>query len=450
MKSSLIPEKPILVYPSLAATVGLDEAVMLSCLSDMVTNIPSKFANGFYWHSVRVDQLHKALPFWDLRDLQRVSTSLREKGVIFIASGPLLQEASFKFAFNEKQTSTTRHMPSHTEITPQEQAHIARQTNSTFSGKNFISANWKPDQVTLEQLGQLNIPSDFAFRQVPEFIAYWRERNEAHRSWGQKFISHTIQRWRNFEEQENRKNKATAMFSNWQPSQACVDSMLQRGIARQFIFDQIQEFISFWQATGERHIAWESKFIQRVQSEWASQEARRNVSNQGFPIFNSWRPSEDAMEVMTVKSEIPLSFIEDSIAEFIIYWQEKGTESNTWNSLFIKHIRLQWHRYQHALDNSVDPQPISDNWLPSQDVFDILKLANIDQAFAKSLVPEFILYWKDRNEIHRSWNTRFLHHAKRTWAKQHQFVDPQNNQNTLRSTREISLEEELNDTSWAD
>lgn len=453
MKSSLIPEKPLLVYPSLAATVGLDESVMLSALNDLVVHIEGETNNDYRWFTLSRDQLEQALPFWDLRDIQRVSTNLREKGIIIIASAPVQSDTQFKFAFNEAAappSSTRQAQPNHQTVA-NSAAPNQNQARPVAAGKNFISASWQPSEVSLTQLAQLNIPAEFALQQLPEFVTYWRERNEPQRSWDQKFISWVIPRWRSFEEQQQRRTKASAIAAAWQPSEQCVQELEQRKIPRQFILDQVMEFVRYWQATGEQHIAWEAKFIQRVTSRWADMESKRNVSNEAMPISNNWRPSEDAMDVMVVKSEIPASFIDDTIAEFIIYWQEKGTRSNTWNSMFIKHVRLQWHRYQHAInssDHNCEAHVIPENWQPANDVFDILALANIDANFAQELIAEFILYWRERNELHRAWNSKFLQHVKRSWAMRHQ-VNAQPQQDNLRSTREISLEEELNDTSWA-
>ncbi len=468
MKSSLIPELPLLVYPSLAATLGLDEAVMLATLSDLVAQQPGAENNNFTWFQLDINTISERLPFWDRRDLHRVSTSLREKGVILIASAPLLQEDQFKFAFNEKASQQASANQPHSSPNASAQNTVPLNSASHNSaahnmaarspappaqpqavGKNFISNSWRPDGTVMQQLAQLSVPEAFAMEQLPEFITYWRERNEPHHSWGQKFISHVLKRWRTFEAQQARQNKAHPIPSHWEPSPQIVESLEGKHIPRNFILDQVQEFISFWQATAEKHVSWDSKFSQRILRLWAESETKRNVANKDYPIFSSWRPSEDAMELMTRKSEIPLSFIEDTIPEFIIYWKDRGTSSSTWNSMFINHVRLQWHRYQHSLDSGVEAKAISDNWEPSKDVYDILAMANIDPHFARGLIAEFILYWKDRNELHRSWNTRFLQHVKRMWAARHQMNAAGTNESNVRSTRDISLEEELNDTSWA-
>ena len=70
--SSLIPEKPLLVSPSLAATIGLEEACMLSLISEVATY--RQTAGG--WLELDEALLSKLMPFWTDYDLQRISKNL--------------------------------------------------------------------------------------------------------------------------------------------------------------------------------------------------------------------------------------------------------------------------------------------------------------------------------------------------------------------------------------
>ena len=81
---------------------------------------------------------------------------------------------------------------------------------------------------------------------------------------------------------------------------------------------------------------------------------------------------------------------------------------------------------------------------------------NIDLDFATSLLPEFIVYWKDSNQTHTSWNSKFLQHVKYHWAKRHQMQQQTDNSHggqqgthSTGRTRDRSLEQDLTDTSWA-
>lgn len=391
MKSSLIPEKPILVYPSLAATVGLEEAALLSVLSEMCHNLDAQANNGFSWYTLPCEQIADALPFFNAHDIQRVCQSLRDKGILLIGASLFGQDELFRIAFNEK-TAQTREPIKQREVSREIQNKrikpLARKSQAIFSGqnivgentsifgKNFIAPNWQPDDDTLAQLHQHNIPTDFARQHLPAFVTYWRERNEAQRSWGSVFIKYVMRQWRKFETETHQRNQEVQMH-------------------------------------------------------------------------NGWRPSIDAMQVLVEQATVSREFIEDAIPEFILYWQERGDKLSTWNSKFIQHVKLQWHKYQNSLESSTQPLPIAPNWQPSEEVFDVLRLANIDVQFAKSLIAEFQMYWRESGQIHTSWNTRFLQYVKKQWAQRHAFVSNTARDSTVRSTREITLEEELGDRSWA-
>ena len=161
------------------------------------------------------------------------------------------------------------------------------------------------------------------------------------------------------------------------------------------------------------------------------------------------------MEILS-RGEVDAQFIEDAIPEFVLYWRERGTTPKELNSKFIQHIRIQWARYTNSVGQGSVPQPITRQWFPSEDVFDILRLSHIDIDFARALVPEFIVYWRDSNQTHTSWNSKFLQHVKYHWAKRHQIEQAghqnagQQGSNPTGRTRDRSLQDDLTDTSWAD
>ena len=70
MSSSLIPERPLLISPTLAATIGLEETVMLHVLSEMKLRMPVMFRDNLRWLEVNLEALSDAMPFWHLH-LQR-------------------------------------------------------------------------------------------------------------------------------------------------------------------------------------------------------------------------------------------------------------------------------------------------------------------------------------------------------------------------------------------
>lgn len=269
-------------------------------------------------------------------------------------------------------------------------------------GANLIAPNWKPDQELLRQIAQHNIPEDFIRLQLPEFITYWRERGEPSHSWGAKFLKDLLHKWRNHQTQTARQAREN-----------------------------------------------NEEFLKR---------------DQDIAMHAGWRPSNDALEVLVKHASISFAFVEDAIPEFVLYWQERGEVGRTWNSKFIQHVKRQWVRYTSALENDTEPKRIPENWQPSTDVFDVLRLANIDMEFAKRQVGEFLLFWRDSNQLYASWNTKFLQHVKYHWAKQHAltsstqqpFIASQGNHHagqqathSTSSTRDRSLVQDLTDRSWA-
>lgn len=393
MSSSLIPEKPILISPSLAATIGLEEATLLTVLNDLIQHKPYQLREGFRWWIVEESVLLKQVPFWNNHDLQRICKNLCDKGILLLASAPITQSHELHFAFNEaandaRVSDITQQSP--LQNTPQTSDQLSTQASAQPSaqtpsqrpvrGANRISPHWQPSDDVLRQIAQRNIPEAFAREQLPEFITYWRERDEISHAWGAKFLQTVIRAWRNHETHFNREQSAKAMN-------------------------------------------------------------------------RQWRPSADALDVLIKHADIHPQFVEDAIPEFILYWQERGESSRTWNSKFIQHVRRQWNQYTATIENDTVPKPIQANWQPSQDVYDVLRLANIDVIFAQNLVQEFVIFWRDSQQVNRSWNTKFLQHVKFLWAKSHNtdaarsISDPASGQ--TEKTRDRSLMDDLTDRSWA-
>jgi len=390
MSSSLIPERPLLISPSLAATIGLEEACMLSILGDMAAYLPLVPSNGREWLDLDEVWISRSMPFWTDYDVQRISRNLKDKGIIVLASAPYVESRRLTLAFD---------------AAGQNYSDAAVATPAINAGANLIAPYWQPDQELLRQIAQHNIPAEFVRQQVPEFVTYWRERGESSHSWGAKFLKDVLHKWRSYETQ----------------------------IARQKRED------------GERQ-------VRERDTEFLNRDLE-------IAMHSQWRPSKDALEVLVKHASISLAFVEDSIPEFVVYWQERGEVGRTWNSKFIQHVKRQWMRYSSALEHDTEPKRIPDNWQPSKDVYDVLKLANIDLKFAQQQVTEFVLFWRDSNQVYASWNTKFLQHVKYHWAKQHalttvnsQQVNPHAGQQFPHSsgrTRDSSLAEQLNDRSWA-
>ena len=368
MSSSLIPEKPLTISPSLAATIGLEEAVMLQGLHEAMPYLKADIRDGYKWYGYEKRDLEQRFPFWQAGDVQRIANSLRDKGVVVLDESHYLLSGILKLALNEKVVAAVA-APATPAATPA--AVPVAATSATVShgkGSLKMQAGWQPDGEIIKQLQQMGISREFIQECLPEFVHYWSERNEAHHGWGSKFRSWIVRRWR---EQE---------------------------------------------------------------TVFAAQQRSSEMPEQ-------WRPDIDAMEILQ-RAGVSKDFIDDAIPEFVLYWRERGDSTSTWNSKFVQHIRLQWARYTQAVKNDRELQLIPANWQPSAEVFEILAMANIDASFARQLVPEFVLYWKESRQMQQSWNSKFLQHVKYHWAKRHQL--------SAKGKDHLGFIERHTDKSWAD
>jgi DnaT DNA-binding domain len=363
MFTSLIPERPLLISPTLAATIGLEEAVLLHVLSELVLRQPGELRQQRQFFVVNPTQLQEAMPFWSWPDIQRVQASLQTLGLLLV-EGTTPGSNSYWVAINQSPTNIRSPQP----VAPSKPIPPAPSANSFApNSRNQGSAqplpvSWRPDPTVFLQCAQRNIPREFVDNAVVPFTLYHRERGKTHYSWQRAFLTWVI-------------------------------------------------------------------------ADWEKQRSTQSAKTYDSAMSSAWLPSEEALSILE-HGGISHNFIEAAVPEFILYWKEKGTVTSEWNSRFIAHVRRQWESYRHALENDNTPRPIPLNFTPDPACYDVLAMANIDVEFADALLKEFVLYWRDRNEIHRSWNTKFLQFVKFRWAQQGQAGQ--------------SLLDKFTDRSWAE
>lgn len=368
MTSSLIPERPLLISPTLAATIGLEEAVMLHVISELTLQHPPQYRNRRRWVALPWSQLCAHLPFWDNPEVSRVYQNLLEKGLLLSekVSG---REQAVWVAINQAERSSATSAPPIAAAPPQAPMDVFSPRNEGGQARP-ISPDWQPDQTLYRQcLQQHGIPRDFIEQRVASFVMYHHERGKAQYSWHNTFL-----KW--------------------------------------------------------------------VLREWRQEESHRGARERASDMSASWRPDEDAMSILE-HAHIPRDFIEDSVPEFVLYWRERGMVTSTWNTKFIAHVRRQWAKYSAMVESDSQPRPVPANYEPSPACYEVLAMANIDQNFARAQIPEFILYWQERGEANTAWHTRFLQHVKYKWASRAHAELPPNEQ------LETTLQR-MTDRSWAE
>jgi len=391
MKSTLLPERPLIISPTLAATIGLEEAVMLQVLAELMhgkeacrrTSKPS-----LEWVLLSDSDFNSAFPFWAPVDIRRVQTSLQNVGLIDVE--PDAASGSSYYAINDPNNGSQESHAVSPPPSPRPQpgghqlaAKIPSPSIPAAGSASLMAANWQPSVEWIRKCQQHNVPEEFIHALVPEFVGYWRDRGQARFSWGNAFYKWVLKAWR-------------------------------------------------------------------------EEQTRKGAYELATEMSSAWRPSDDAVGILEM-SGINSSFIEDAIPEFVLYWRERGMVNGAWNTKFIEHIRRQWAKFSASFGYDDTPKVIPADWRPSNDCFEILQLAEIDEEYAKGKIPEFVMYWKDSQQVKSSWNTAFLQYIKQDWARQLKQIESADigyaeNQSLAGSSRQRVTErfQRIADRSWAE
>ena len=243
---------------------------------------------------------------------------------------------------------------------------------------------------------------------------------------------------------------------DWQPSDDLIELLvLNHGIPQSFINSAQASFMLSNSSEAE------TQFRQHILTRWrdTQKEEAKQTKAHAFEISTpasfdrDWTPSQDALEILA-QADIDIVFAESVRAEFILYWSERGGPPKEVNSRFVEHVRRRWLKHTSQMHHSTEPTRIPRNWEPDTSVYETLRLAGIEQADAQALLPEFVMYWVDSNEVHTSWNSKFLQHVKRQcrsagYGEQHGGETGRGGAGGSHRSKDRSLSEDLTDTSWA-
>ena len=149
-----------------------------------------------------------------------------------------------------------------------------------------------------------------------------------------------------------------------------------------------------------------------------------------------WRPSADLISLIQRTTGAEPDFIEDSLPEFILYWQGQPYKRNfVADSKFLQHISRQW-KYA-SYKQAPEPMPMVANWEPdAQTINELASLGYSPQDWQQQL-PEFRAYWTELRELRNTWNATFIQHVQRR-------LQPADKMHT----RDLTMEQLLSDD-WA-
>ena len=352
MTTSLIPERPLLISPTLAATIGLDEAVMLHVISELLLVHAPQYRQQRRWAEISFDTLLNAMPFWQASDIRRVQRSLQELGLLLVESAAGNAQTQL-YAINQPDPKSPAVVPA-----PPQAKVPASPFQSSSGSASMIPSNWQPDPDLYKQCQQRNIPRDFIEREVPAFVLYYRERQKTQYSWSHTFLSWVVTAWEKQRSTQGAKEQESAMYAGWVPEQEAVDILEHAGISRTFIEDAIPEFILYWRERGTVTSGWSSKFIAHVRRQWDRYTNALENDTTPRPIPPDFTPSPACLEVLAL-AKIDVDFALARVKEFILYWQDRREVHGSWNTRFWQHVKYHWG-LQTQNGSKASSQPILD------------------------------------------------------------------------------------------
>src|SRR5690606_22325091 len=164
----LFSDKTIALSATLAATIGLEEAVLLTVLNDAAS------LQNQAWARLGKQALRQQLPFWDDVTIRRILQNLLDKGLLTL-SGPMFPDAeglmfSFTPPAGQPQASAPAPQPRPAVAEPRPRPATATPMNPPAAPpanlKQPLPERWRPNTETLQRLEQHGIPASFSWSQL--------------------------------------------------------------------------------------------------------------------------------------------------------------------------------------------------------------------------------------------------------------------------------------------
>ncbi|MFT5604328.1 MAG: hypothetical protein ACI9G5_001285 [Paracoccaceae bacterium] len=339
--AAVVIERPLIVSPSLAATLGLHEALLYQLLTEW-TLLTGKNENS--WQLIDKQQLQQLLPFWELGEIENTLRQLQSQGVLALGSALNASARNIRFSLQQKADAAAPASPEQKVKGPP----LSRPGDGSASP---IRDDWQPDRESRTYLIQFHqVEPDFIEALIPEFITFWREKGAARSSWNSTFSQHVAKRWKDHRYQQVEEAHTQPVTSDWQPSSDALDILERSGIDRSFIEDAVPEFVLYWRENGRKDRQWNTQFIKHVRLQWAHYTNAINFDTEPRHLPENWQPDAAVFDILHM-ANIDAEFARQLLPEFRLYWLDSRQLQRSWNSKFLQHIKYQWAQ-RHRMGDS--------------------------------------------------------------------------------------------------
>ena len=132
-------------------------------------------------------------------------------------------------------------------------------------------------------------------------------------------------------------NPSLPLPHNFEPEQHVLERLrMFHGVPIEFTQQQLVEFTTYYQDTGDKRRSWQNSFLKWVVRAW-----EQTACNPKSFISPSFYPSNEACEIL-LQEKIPCDFYTKQIRSFVLHWRERGEKHNTWDSKFINFVKIAW------------------------------------------------------------------------------------------------------------
>lgn len=277
--SFTFPEKPMLIYPSLACRIGVEQALLFGLYHEALERSGMTDERGGLELLLSNAQWRAVAPFWDDARLRVLSEELVSRGLIEITWG---SAGNLRLRMQSPRPATAAESAAATgEAPPQPKQAETSQPESVCRIPVVDEPPPRPRPARQANLAQRRGPA-------PTFggsIGWRRHKDELEEI---------------FEQAEQRNQKLQSMFLGWQPSELFHQLLPRYAIPGEFADGCIDEFVLYFLDKDRKESNWDQKFLAWVKREWVkkqTQDARdkrfeqeRESSNTGAGRHENTRP----------------------------------------------------------------------------------------------------------------------------------------------------------------
>ncbi|MEM1404183.1 MAG: DnaT-like ssDNA-binding domain-containing protein [Pseudomonadota bacterium] len=215
--SHLIPQPQLQFSADLAATIGLEEAILIQQIRGLYQHQPATERDGAAWLHVSRAYLLQLLPFWSEQQLNGFCESLEGLGLLQLDRQRAARDSLLLALSNgsapgktskpktpapvQAARSETRAPAAENSTQQPSEPKAATEKSSPpamlQSGRGEpLPRDFQPSEDMLELLEQFHgVPRGFSLQQLEDFTLYWRERGSAGYAWQNKFKQHVQFHW---------------------------------------------------------------------------------------------------------------------------------------------------------------------------------------------------------------------------------------------------------------